>query len=603
MWPTLDGDRTWGSLAAATGLRDLVVAVRAEGGWFADPHRADVLLRRLVSLRASALAVAARQGSGGISPVLARQAARYGIPLLSAAAGMSWQRLAQDVSDQRHREDLHHADRLGELLDVVRHGPSPDTAQRMVDWLARTTRATVVLVGPAGAPVAAAPAGSWTQLANASEAVSETRAGRPTPSGTDIDGLPFALLALGPRPPHHVLAVLGGDPFGGKAQESITQAAGLFALVLQTHHAEAGRIRARATQDALNLAVFHLLMAGETDGARRCAEDITPGLLDAPNTTVHLLEVPPGERDEAERECAARLRGRALTVRCPVSADRLIVVEPAHERGSVHETDALARVLRQVGADGPGRLLRRGTTVPVAETARSHHEASRALALARLRREQSADIGPRAQLATVLGSRAAHWARNLLQPLLHLPSDTRDPLTSTLRIAVRFHGVQAAEVLGLHRHTVATRTATATALLGLDLGHAHARAILDLALQLQGRNPLHPNPGPAPELVDLLDQPTVRAWAREFLARLERDRADLRTTVRTWLACHCHIGHSAQQLGVHTQTVRARLRRAEQVLRRRLVGNASSICDPLFAFAALGELELADCGRPADPAH
>ncbi|MFD9123249.1 helix-turn-helix domain-containing protein [Kitasatospora sp. NPDC059571] len=603
VWTTLDGDRTWGSLAAATGLRDLLVAVRAEGGWCADPHRADVLLRRLVSLRAAALAVATRQGSR-ISPVLSRQAARYGIPLLTATAGMSWQRLAQDVSDQRHREDLHRADRLGELLDVLRHGPRPDTVQRLTDWLADATGATVALVGPAGTPITTVPAGSWPQLAGAFEMIAEIRAGG-SPAVPDPGGVPLALHAIGPRAPHHVLAVMGVQPFAREARESIAQAAGLFALALQSQQAEAGRTHARATQNALKLAVFQLLTVGETDGARRCAEAISPGLLDAPNATVHLLEVPPGERDQAERECAGRLHGKALALRCPASADRLIVVEPSHDRNSAHEADTLARVLRQISADGPGRLLRRGTTVPVAETARSHREASRALAIARLRRDQSADIGPSSQLATVLDGRAAHWARNLLQPLLQLPPETRDPLTSTLRIFVRFPGAQAANVLGLHRHTVTTRTAAATTLLGLDLGNAHTRALLDLALQLQSRIPPSTAARAAPTLAELLGQPAARAWAREFLARLGHDNADLRTTVQTWLACHGNVGHSAERLGVHSQTVRSRLRRAEQVLRRRLVGGASSVCDPLFAFAALGELELelADWTRPEDPAH
>ncbi|MGW0660769.1 PucR family transcriptional regulator ligand-binding domain-containing protein [Streptodolium elevatio] len=75
-------------------------------------------------------------------------------------------------------------------------------------------------------------------------------------------------------------------------------------------------------------------------------------------------------------------------------------------------------------------------------------------------------------------------------------------------------------------------------------------------------------------LLPLLGDPTVRGWAEELLAPLATHdagaRGDLVASVRAWLARHGQWDAAAGDLGVHRHTLRYRIRRAEEILGRRL---------------------------------
>ncbi|WP_436777708.1 PucR family transcriptional regulator [Yinghuangia sp. YIM S09857] len=75
-------------------------------------------------------------------------------------------------------------------------------------------------------------------------------------------------------------------------------------------------------------------------------------------------------------------------------------------------------------------------------------------------------------------------------------------------------------------------------------------------------------------LLPLLGDVTVRGWAEELLAPLTAHdagaRGDLVASVRAWLARHGQWDAAAGDLGVHRHTLRYRIRRAEEILGRRL---------------------------------
>ncbi|NUU22192.1 MAG: helix-turn-helix domain-containing protein, partial [Streptomycetaceae bacterium] len=75
-------------------------------------------------------------------------------------------------------------------------------------------------------------------------------------------------------------------------------------------------------------------------------------------------------------------------------------------------------------------------------------------------------------------------------------------------------------------------------------------------------------------LLPFLGDDAVRGWAEELLAPLTAHdasaRGDLVASVRAWLARHGQWDAAANDLGVHRHTLRYRMRRAEEILGRRL---------------------------------
>jgi PucR family transcriptional regulator, purine catabolism regulatory protein len=89
--------------------------------------------------------------------------------------------------------------------------------------------------------------------------------------------------------------------------------------------------------------------------------------------------------------------------------------------------------------------------------------------------------------------------------------------------------------------------------------------------------------------VDLADPTAATAFAEAMLAPLDsyRDTSgiDLSHTLRVWLDHHGQFDPAATELGLHRHTLRYRVRKAEQLLGRRL-GEASARMDVWFALSA-----------------
>jgi purine catabolism regulator len=103
-------------------------------------------------------------------------------------------------------------------------------------------------------------------------------------------------------------------------------------------------------------------------------------------------------------------------------------------------------------------------------------------------------------------------------------------------------------------------------------GHRQARQAYGVGVRGERAVGVYGQGGAA--LLPLLGGDAVRAWAEDLLAPLRAHdaggRGDLAASVRAWLARHGQWDAAAGDLGVHRHTLRYRIRRAEEILGRRL---------------------------------
>ncbi|MER5640496.1 helix-turn-helix domain-containing protein [Kitasatospora sp. NPDC002227] len=419
----------------------------------------------------------------------------------------------------------------------------------------------------------------------------EIAAGRLRSAALEEDGLSLRLAAVGRGGAH--LTVGRAEPFDQAAAALVGQTAGVLAALLRLRAAEQRRDRLAEAAAGLRVAVFQLLMGGEVTLAQRTAEGLAPGLLDTERARVYILEGPAEERDELARACGGATAGRAMVVRCPATEQHLIVISPLPARsGSEPGWDAVGQVLRGFLEHRADRFLGGSGVQPLAEVAGAYGDAVRSLAVARLRPGRAALYAVESRLTEVFDPAVAGaWAAGVLGPLRAVPLGSRDQLLGTLRLGLEFPATSAGKILGVSRNTVRARMDRAAALLGLDLDKVRPRAVLHLALRAEESGAAAEAAGVT--LAEVLGTPAVRAWATGLLQRLGTDARGLRTTLRTWLAVDTHVERTAQELGLHPQTVREHLRAAEQLLQRQLLSGGSGVYETALAFAALSELDPA----------
>ncbi|WP_457031835.1 helix-turn-helix domain-containing protein [Kitasatospora sp. P5_F3] len=545
-----------------------------------DPER---LFAALAAGRAAAAVSSASPG-----PELLAAAERHGVPVLSAEGRpVCWLTLAQLVADARVRTVQAQQDEQARLLSHLR-GPADRRLERLVGWLAGAVGGTVRLTG---GPDLSAPATGAQLPPDAVKLAGQLTAGRLRSAALDDGPLHLRLTAIGAEPPYPVLTVARTAPFDGRAAALVTAAADLIAPLVQLQAAAADRERLRKVAAALRVAVFQLLMGGEVTLAQRTAEGLTAGLLDAEHQRVYVLEGPAAERDALALRCTEATAGRALVVRCPAYDQHLIVVAPM--RGQVTEDgwDEVGLTLRDFLADRPDRYLGGSGRLPLAQTAGCYGDATRALAVARLRPDRAALYAAESRLGEVLDPRAAAgWADALLRPLHTLPLSGRDQLLGTLHLGLEFPATSAAKIIGISRNTVRARLDRAGGLLGLDLDEVRGQAVLHLALRMAGQ--VGDTAGAPVRLTEVLAAPPAVEWSRTLLDRLAADGRELRRTLLGWLRANCGVDRTAAALELHPQTVRDHLRAAERLLQRQLLSGGGGVYEVALAFAALGELPL-----------
>lgn len=474
-----------------------------------------------------------------------------------------------------------------ELLEHLR--PAGRDVRRIVDWLGGAVQAAVALQDAAGTLVAG------TRLPVDSDLAADLTSGRIASAAWEGEGRHLRLVRIEHPAGGWMLAVSREAPFDRRAADAVTHTAQVIELLLTAREtATAGHLLRRATAD-LRLAILQLLMVEDTVAARRVAAGLWPGLLEADQACVYVVESAPDRRDRLAQECLAATAGKALVVRCPAMDGHVIVVSPR---------EATAGRLRELVERHPDTFLGGSAQQSLARTATAYGQAVSALAVARFRPDKAAVYAERTHPERLMDPAALRaWTAQTLRPLDTLPHHTRAELLATTRLGLEFTAVSTAKVLGVSRNTVRARMERVETLLGTDFGDVTARAVAHLALHTQislQDGQTVPGPGAAPpRFTDLLAGPAVRTWARQLLGRLDQDARNLRRTLRVWIASGGNAERAARTLGMHAQTVREHVRSAEPVLERQLLAAGTDLYEVVLAHLAVGELRPPVFAGPA----
>ncbi|MFI6527678.1 helix-turn-helix domain-containing protein [Streptomyces uncialis] len=288
-------------------------------------------------------------------------------------------------------------------------------------------------------------------------------------------------------------------------------------------------------------------------------------------------------------------------VRCPVYEDHLICliaadpVEAADGEPTDQDSTGLPGVLRHLVGAHRHYALGVSRPHPLDATAAAYDQARHALAQARGAHGRIAGYDGQEPLARLLPpGKAGRWAADLLRPMGSAPQLTLD----ITRLALTFPRSGVARLMGISRNTVAAHLQHTEEALGLDLRDPRSRAALSLALALttpQDTEQTTDEPT-TPTLDDLLRTRAATAWADSLLAPLRPPaRQDLHRTLLAWIEAGTDARQAAHRLGISRNTVRARLRTAEQALGRDILNSGSSVHELVHAFLTTGELTQASC--------
>lgn len=474
------------------------------------------------------------------------------------------------------------------LLDLI-HGQvrAPNT-YTVLKWLAARLGGQAALLDRHGKPSLVAPSMSpWAPADD--ELVKSVITGA---RRTEVLALPsrtLTLVPVGAKAPHQILAASKQDPFTPAEAELVTRVADVVALVHDLAEVADQQPRLRQADEEVRRASIQLLLAGQPELARRCIAPISSAsaLSLADTVRVYLVSA---EDDSEQGQLLADLIAvledpHTFTGPCPAHPGHVLVLvpvsSPRHE-----ETDA---ALRRFTDTDPQRHLSVSCPHRIDSTADAYREAHQGLGVARHLPQRVWRFDRDTSAGAVLGDRAGLWAARYLQPVLDLEPAQREPLLRTVWLTLRFPAVQVADMLGLHRNTVTARRNRINQLLGLRSQCLRERAVLELALQIHSRQPAQPARQDAGvRLAELLTHSPLRSWARAFLAPVINEPA-VAHLLAVWLSHDASIDRTAQHLDLHPQTVRRRLRRAEDLLGRSLLGNSpTGAYDIAIALAALG---------------
>ncbi|WP_406346965.1 helix-turn-helix domain-containing protein [Streptomyces sp. NBC_00648] len=557
----------------------IVVLTGAPGRFYSrDLAAVDRLLRHMSAHDAVALVFTISRDSRLVLPRAVRDLAdELAIVLMvSTAPAYPWRRVHETIQQGR----VAAAERTAsQMTALVRQLPAQladrQAMQRIVDWLATSLRAQVMVSDPERVH-AASPASAAEYLAPL--VIRQTFTGTaPTSPARHSQLVPLGVV----RGREPVLAVARDTPFASHEMQMLRHAAKLLGLVDQAQR-EYGRV-ADATR-AARAAVAELLFQSEVATARRIIDGLTPGLLDPETARVFVLESDPAGNDRVRRRCEGLTASKALVVPDPRMAYRTLIVHPVQPDTDVGDAlpEQLIDLVREVG---PSVCLGGSGVYSMGLLADALQEAIGALAMARHLPGSVVLSAQETKLIDLLPQPEAYaWACCLLRPLMRAEADW-EQLRVTLPRALAYSHSEAARRLGLHRNTVTRHLGKASELLHMDLAALTTRTALALALEVVTRRqqpvPDHVCATP-PSLLSLLAAPEFAAWAASLLRPAQQDRRPLVLTAEAWLTHDARTELTARTLGISQATVRSRLRALEQLTGRDLT-SPSGMRDLLYA--------------------
>ena len=424
-----------------------------------------------------------------------------------------------------------------------------------------------------------------TVLTTLAEPLEQVAAGRLAASTAYLDGREVRLQGFGPHEPRPVLVTLSTTSLPKDAAALASQAGGLLELMGRALAADSS---ARGYEDKarqVRFAVLTALMTGNVTFARRMTTGNVPPLLDAERVRVQLLHCPPADRDRLARSHldSSGYHGPGLMVPCPAFEEHLICLTT--QSAEPGESSPQGEMLRRLVHQHPGYALGISRPHPLAATGTAYTEAVHALAVARNSPKRVAAYQRQSSLVELLPRGAGlAWARALTGPLRSMPKSTAD----VSRLVLSFPRTAVARLLSISRNTVAAHCRRAEEALNVDLGDVRTRARLDLALSLTD---LEPDPAlelpqVPPALDDLLRTEPAVAWADTFLLPLREARyRGVYVTVAAWIDANTDAQRTSARLGLSRNTVHARLRTAERLLKRDLLTTGAGVHDLVHALA------------------
>lgn len=454
----------------------------------------------------------------------------------------------------------------------------PHGLRRLLRWLARRIDGSVGLLGETGESVADCPELPAWLYTEAADLISSVVDQRCRSASSEVGGYAVRVLAIDPDA---TLVVAKHGDLSPEAGTAIADAASLVRLRWRAEQADHRRREVALAESFTREAIFHLIIVGNLDGARRAAVALRQRLPDL--LRVCLIDGAVGNKDnEPARLCSEATGGSAWILPCPVYPNYLIVLAPVEPDETSSRLDA---ALRTLAANRTDLRIGVGQAVVLRQTGVGYEQAFHALAVARTGPTRFAEFTARTELVTLLGAEGRGWASGVLSPLLEfVPERGQDPdaneLISTLRSWLGFH-TRAAAQLKIHRNTLTARIHHIERILDRDLTDLATQAQLHLALRLidyAGGSLSREHKG----LEALLATRPVRAWAHTLLAPLAANES-LLTTLRAWLEHNTRLEATAAALGVSVPGARKRLARIEHLLGRSLLAGPSARYDVLIA--------------------
>lgn len=436
---------------------------------------------------------------------------------------------------------------------------------RLVAVAAREVAGWAAVVDPVAGPV------YWSPGAHAAAAAAA--AGRPVP---EVEGAGPVTVVVSPTSAGATF-LLGVGPDTCPVVRDTVVTVTTAAVEIRARRAD----EIRASEAAVHTAVVRLLLGAETE----LAQEVAAGAGACLGQRMTLYRLTGGPDPAATHDglwraivpAAARHYRHALVARLDHEIALLLAdTSPDCETGPDGEEELQALIAR--AADHWDLLGGIAEPVPVNHLAAAWADAGHAQRAATTGRRlvPAAGLGDRALLRLIPADRVAAWTSALLAPLDAVLRETLDAWLHTGSDVTA-----TARYMGLSRTTIQTRLHRAQQLLHADLGQACVRVRILLALRasVAGDTPAKPPEpvepvDPATDcLVALMDAPVAQRWATGLVAHLG---PDLRETLLTWMDHHGRASPAAADLGVHRNTVSARIRRAQQLLPDLDMGDAWS---------------------------
>ncbi|MFE9340983.1 helix-turn-helix domain-containing protein [Streptomyces sp. NPDC007063] len=447
----------------------------------------------------------------------------------------------------------------------------------------------------------------WERLAaEQRRTLEEVRCGRLHSAAVPFGDQELVLHPVGGDRPHRVLAALRSGGWPPHLRQLLAHTAGQVALLDRAMRHHRDREVLRTALRGVRVSVLQYLMLGNWEGAVRVAEPLARlgaaeygvgEVLAAARGVVAVVQRAPREdREQTAAACEQAVGDGGLVVLCPADPRHVIVVLPQDPDGSTP-----VALLHPVVGQRPGRLAGVSGPLPWSQTGLAYEAAVRALTAARDDPEGIVRDAGASSLLAALSPRARVWAHQVCAGLRNLTEEQRSQAVPTARRALSYGALRAGRLLGVDRTTANKRLRLVLEAMGLDHRQVAHRAVADLAFQLADL-PLPPDLAPqaAPELRVLLrESPVVERATRELTVLEQAD--DPAPLLAAWLTHNCHASATATALGMHRNTLAARLSALGSLLRLPLGEQGAAPHQILLLMVSAGRLPVTVVPDPARP--